>query len=367
MRPFRPLWNTIFLACFLATVSLGRADRIFLKDGTIIVSDKVWQSDAHVHFILQGTQGVEIRYSKEIVEKIETRGQTLKPVLAEKPRNDSAPRKQLHPGTDMLRYKNATAAVATATAASTTQPKVAIGDKTSVSNHGLSFYDPRREKRYWASRNSKHDTLNNALQALADMYGRTPQWIAANMGDQNDLEQIHAYLKQRQQAESTAETESQAPSVPASRYFYAEGEELPYRIGSGRAFKTRDAAIEALAYQYHQPVEWVDKRITDQTEVVAVHQILSQSAAGNTGKDRTSVRSDAQIDPGALPPEGMLFYNPRRYQKYWTGKMTRYNTLKEALQALAQQYGVTTDYIESHMGDTNDLSTIHRNIRKSLR
>ena len=366
MRPFRPLWNTILLACFLATVSLGSADRIFLKDGTVIVSDKVWQSDAHVHFILQGTQGVEIRYSKEIVEKIETRGQTLKPVLAEKPRNDSAPRKQLDPGTDTLRHKNATAAAA-ATGVSSTQQKAAIGDRTIVSHHGLSFYDPRREKRYWASRNSKHDTLNNALQALAEMYGRTPQWVAANMGDQNDLEQIHACLKQRQQAESTAETKPKDPSMPASRYFYAKGEELPYRIGSGRAFKTRDAAIEALAHQYHQSVEWVDKRITDQTEVVAIHQILSQSATENTDKDRTSVRSDSQVDPGTLPPEGLLFYNPRRDQKYWTGTMTRYNTLKDALQALAKQYGVTTDYIESHMGDTNDLATIHRNIRKSLR
>jgi glucan phosphoethanolaminetransferase (alkaline phosphatase superfamily) len=46
--------------------------------------------------------------------------------------------------------------------------------------------------------------------------------------------------------------------------------------------------------------------------------------------------------------------------------MARHNTLQEAMRALAEQYGVSTEWIESNMGNTNDLDTIHRNIRKSL-
>jgi hypothetical protein len=366
MRPFRLVWNAVFVACFLANVASGSADRIFLKDGTIVVSDKVWQTDAHVHFILQGTQGVEIRYAKEIVAKFETHGQTLKPIVSEKPRHDAAPRNQLKPGSDVNPPKGEPVEAATATGVPSPERTASIVNSTVASNHGLSFYDPRRDKRYWASRNSKHDTLDSALLALADMYGRTTQWVAAHMGDQNDLEQIHACLTQRKQAESTAEAKPKDPSKPAPRHFYTEGGKLPYSIGSGRSFKTRDAAIEALARQYHQSVEWVDQRITNQTDVDAIDQILNRSVAENDGTEGTSIRSDSPIDPGTLPPEGLLFYNPRRDQKYWTGKMTRFNTLKEALQALARQYGVTTDYIESYMGDTNDLSTIHRNIRKSL-
>lgn len=366
MRPCRLVWTTVFVACFLAAASSGSADRIFLKDGTMVVSDKVWQSDAHVHFILQGTQSVEIRYSKEIVAKIETRGQIIEPIVFETQQRDAAPRKLRHPGSDVTPPKREPAEAATTAGVSSSKRTDSTVNSTGASNHGLSFYDPRREKRYWASRNSKHDTLDSALLALADMYGRTPQWIAAHMGDRNDLEQIHASLTKRKLAESTAETASKNPSMPAPRHFYAEGEELPYHIGPGRSYKTRDAAIEALARQYHQSAEWVDRRITNQTEVDAIHQILERSVAENDGNERTSLESDSRIDPGTLPPQGLLFYNPRRDQKYWTGKMTRFNTLKEALQSLAKQYGVTTDFIESHMGDTNDLSTIHRNIRKSL-
>jgi hypothetical protein len=50
------------------------ADTIFLKDGTTEQSERVWETEKFVHFILKGTKTVEIRYSKDIVERIERDG-----------------------------------------------------------------------------------------------------------------------------------------------------------------------------------------------------------------------------------------------------------------------------------------------------
>ena len=56
------------------------------------------------------------------------------------------------------------------------------------------FYSPRRELKYWASSKSKHNTLESAIAALADKYSRSPEWIKANMGNTNNLYQIHKNL-----------------------------------------------------------------------------------------------------------------------------------------------------------------------------
>lgn len=56
------------------------------------------------------------------------------------------------------------------------------------------FYNPRRPKKYWASSKSRHNTLESAIAALADKYGRSPEWVKANMGNNNNLYQIHKKL-----------------------------------------------------------------------------------------------------------------------------------------------------------------------------
>jgi hypothetical protein len=111
----------------------------------------------------------------------------------------------------------------------------------------------------------------------------------------------------------------------------------------------------------------VNQHIGDQTDLVAVHRILAQAAASNPeNTSKKSIDSAINQDSEGTSFEGIEFYNPRREQKYRTGKMIGHNTLQEALQALAKQYDVSTEWIESNMGNTNDLDTIHRNIRKSL-
>ena len=62
----------------------------------------------------------------------------------------------------------------------------------------------------------------------------------------------------------------------------------------------------------------------------------------------------------------IAFYNPRRSYKYWTDKNSKHNSYKEAIQAFAKKYDRSPDWIESHMGNTNDLEQIHRNLTGSM-
>ena len=61
-------------------------------------------------------------------------------------------------------------------------------------------------------------------------------------------------------------------------------------------------------------------------------------------------------------PEENAFYNPRRSFKYWTGINSKHKSYNEAIQALAKHYGHSTEWIQAHMGDTNNLEEIHNNL-----
>jgi len=139
---------------------------------------------------------------------------------------------------------------------------------------GLAFYDPRRTHKYWTDKDTKHKSYKEAVQALADKYERTPEWIQDNMGDTNDLDEIHRNLAQ--------------------------------------------STLEQTARKDEHPV-------TNQPEIV--------------------------------------FYNPRRAYPYWTDTSTKHKSYKEAIQAFAEKYNRSPEWIQQHMGNTNDLMEIHLNLR----
>ena len=362
-----PLSTVICLFCSLLVVPEGYADRITLKDGTNIVSEKVWQTEDHVHFILIGTRDVEIRYAKEIVEKIEQQGITVKPGVVRKPLKTPATRKIITAKPTQPTPGPGKSAEAVAKLPSSSQSVVGSDEAIVKANRGLSFYDPHREKRYWASHNSTFDTLNDALKALAKIYNQSPQWVADNMGEENNLAAIHANLIERRKAELAAAGIKTVLVKPSPQLFYFKEREYPYHVGPGKDFKTQSEAIDALALQYHQSADWVRQQIGSQNELKKIHQMLSQTDQPTADRAQTSINQSGSSQSSQLLPDGLLFYNPRRDQKYWTGKMARHSTLQEALHALAKQYGVTAEWIETHMGNTNDLSAIHRNIKDSLK
>ena len=151
-----------------------------------------------------------------------------------------------------------------------------IPKPSSPSSGGIAFYNPRRPFKYWTDKNSKHKNYREAIQTLAEKYGRSPEWIKAHMGDSNDLLQIHQNLA--------------SPGLSSEKDF-----------------------------------------------------------------DRT---------PAPRSP-GIPFYNPRRSFPYWTSKALKHKSYQEAIKTLAKEYGKSSQWVQKHMGNSNDLNQIHENLNKA--
>ncbi len=309
------LWQRLWVGLFVISLSYGaadaHADKIYLKDGTIQESDQVWLSEAYVHFFLKGTSGVEIRYAKEIVDRVDIKGVET-PVTAKTPENksiESIPDKRPRGTTD-----NKERGMASVAKVRERAPSKRVDPKIVQEHKGVSFYDPRRKQRYWAASYSKHSSLNQALSALSQMYGRSVSWVESHMGNENDLGAIHHNLiaSQAQLAGSPMENK---PSPP-----------------------TPNGANLAKYRSQH-----------------------TFAASNPKTEEKDSTAAFAHVS------KGLAFYDPRRKEKYWTGRDRRYNSLKEAMGALAKQYNVTIEWIEKYMGNTNDLVEIHQNIQNSLK
>jgi hypothetical protein len=68
--------------------------------------------------------------------------------------------------------------------------------------------------------------------------------------------------------------------------------------------------------------------------------------------------------PDTSKTKGLEFYNPRRPQKYWTSATSKHHFFKEAVATLAKQYDRSPEWIQHHMGETNDLYEIHQNLSR---
>lgn len=292
------------------------ADRIVLKDGTVEESDKIWTSDRYIHFILKGTRSVEIRYAIEIVERIE-RG-----VEQDESARPSGPK------TDVLSPIDSSGSSSDGTDAPgkgrdagdqvVLKEKSALLQEFNKKHREDSFYDPRRTLRYRVSETSAYRDLKSALDELGEIYGRSPEWVAEHMGEENDIRKIHNNLTARKKTE----------------------------LNTGTAVDERDQ---------------------------------SPKAHSRTGLSNTSgISAGTRVLPLAKPPaaqfyselkidKSIKFYDPRRTKKYWTDEVTHHHSLRAAVEALANHYKVPPKWIEKHMGDSNLLIDIHKSIRNSLK
>jgi hypothetical protein len=69
-----------------------------------------------------------------------------------------------------------------------------------------------------------------------------------------------------------------------------------------------------------------------------------------------------ETKPDTAKTKGLQFYNPRRPQKYWTSSTDKHRSFKEAIAALSKKYDRSPEWIQQHMGDSNDLYEIHQNL-----
>jgi hypothetical protein len=93
----------------------------------------------------------------------------------------------------------------------------------------------------------------------------------------------------------------------------------------------------------------------------------AESKQTATARKKPLAQKDSRIGakkPDTAKTRGLQFYNPRRPQKYWTSAAGKHHSFKEAIAALAKQYDRSAEWIQHHMGDTNDLYKIHQNLSK---
>lgn len=255
----------VYLAILLVPLNIS-ADIIFFKDGMkTVCHDRAWEENGDIKCEYNGTT---LTYQKKDVlriEKISVDEEVQKPLekSAAQPQKTPATAEQ-KPGFKPLGPDKKL------------KPSPNTDGRRKAS--GIKFYNPRRPRKYWTSETAKHDTFEEAVEALAKLYDRSPVWIQHHMGDTNNLDEIHQNLsdsKLNKPAEAKAADDEKASEI--------------------------------------------------------------------------------------------LFYNPRRPKKYWTSESAKHNTFKEAISALAKTYDRSQEWVQQHMGDTNNLNEIHQNLahRKS--
>ncbi len=106
---------------------------------------------------------------------------------------------------------------------------------------------------------------------------------------------------------------------------------------------------------------------TDVLRILKTNTKKQNAPPEKNGRKRQVSKKDSG-NKKVSPPiaDGNVFYNPRRHHNYWTGKNSKHNSYKKAIQALAKQYGRSPDWIQAHMGDTNDLEQIHQNLANQV-
>jgi hypothetical protein len=195
------------------------------------------------------------------------------------------------------------------------------------------------------------------MEALAHLYGKPAAWAEANIGEENDLGAIHTRLL----AAYDIEAASAANPAPSSQ---PQAQPGPTAIqgpsqAAGADNEKPDMQNTATGGQALpiQPVAGQGNSAVNNSPSVAPESNIPGSgpAAGYTL-------------PGELPviPKGIAFYDPRREEKYWSDEQHRFNSLQDALKALSVLYGVPAEWIENHLGKSNDLYEIHQSIRQTL-
>jgi hypothetical protein len=320
------------------------ADEVLLKNGQRLNSPKAWVDGEYAHFILQGTADVEIRYALEIVDRILTaEGKQIYPQAASG--GDTSAEKTIEPAAPVTALAPETVPQKAPDAPQRkTSPKPEPAPKSSVSVSAVPseelqapgnidikllrarakklrdvpFYDPHRKQKYWAASQSRHTDINSAVAALADLFERTPAWVTTHMGNTNDLSQIHLNLIRQ------LEKWNQPPSPSTATAKDVKAAEKP-------------------------PVK-----------TPAPQSPSKKHAAEPTKASPKAVRASNPFASNLPDTQGPMFYNPRRPKKFWANETSRHSSLDAALNALADQYGQSVAWIETHMGESNSLQEIHQ-------
>ena len=135
--------------------------------------------------------------------------------------------------------------------------------------------------------------------------------------------------------------------------FYSPRRPYKYWTSKNAKYNTFTEAVAALAQQYDRSPEWIQHHMGTTNDLDEIHRNLANR------KQNAPVK--IQADDNEEAPE-IIFYDPRRPYKYWTSTTAKHNTFKEAIAALAEKYARSADWVQQHIGDTNNLNEIHQNL-----
>ena len=225
--------------------SVATADIIYFKDGMKTVClEKAWEENGEVKCEYDG---VVLSYRKEDVDRIEKRRTRQETPKSEKKATVGKAAGETKPNSPSTPAKKA---------------------------DGLRFYDPRREYIYWTSKTDKHKTFQAAIAALAKKYDRPAAWIQSNMGQTNDLDQIHRNL-----ADGLVEKHPPRKKAASTNNkvveFYNPRRTYKYWTSETGRHDTFSQAVAALAREYERPTDWVKRHMGDVNDLDAIRQNLA--------------------------------------------------------------------------------------------
>ena len=325
----------LLIAAPLAFIGCSESDTnsgipiIVLKDGTQVKAQKVWEENDLVRFTLPDYDGIVVTYAKEIVIRIEKE----KAVTGETP-PDSTPQKP------------ATASAAAEKALSVDKP-----DKRPITSDlpGTTFQP-----------SSPLDTVGEG----ADEPPRAGREISsAPVGSSSSLENHQMRVTKDEDAEnrmakkvpvSPATVDEELVHRVTGIQFYDPRRHFKYQTGTTTSYHTLKEAVDDLATKFNKTPRWVELNLGDTNDLGQIYRNLSRPPDSSQPETESEIKTS-----------GLLFYDPRRAEKYWVSANSRHRTMEEAIDTLAQQYEQTPDWIIAHLGETNDLVEIHRNLARS--
>jgi hypothetical protein len=258
---------------------MGKADIIHFNDGMkTICQGKAWEENQEVKCEYEGTV---ISYQKKDVLRIQK-------IRTEK-NIESGSEPKPSPAKPATRHKEpAPDARPPAAEKKSTKPKgskpVTVKPIGSPKPNGLEFYNPRRPNKYWTSASSKHKTFEQAIGALAKQYDRSPEWITQQMGETNNLDEIHQNLR-RSKADISATSEKQNKKKTTSEIlFYNPRRPNKYWSSATAKHKGYKEAISALAAAYERSPEWVQQNMGESNNLEEIHQNLKTKKSTETAQ-----------------------------------------------------------------------------------
>lgn len=144
--------------------------------------------------------------------------------------------------------------------------------------------------------------------------------------------------------------------------FYDPRRPKRYWSSPTRHHDTYEQALAALSAEFEKPVPWIEERLADTNDLSEIRERLKRDQASQPEKRSETAAGERRLPPSA----GVEFYNPRRPKRYWTSPEAQYDTLADALQALAREFGRTPEWVERHMGESNDTGLIRRALEEAL-